>query len=312
MDLGQLRRYYLGGLTDDEQRDLESRWFEDDQLFAELMAGQEDLIHAYVRDQLSPTDRAAFEQHFLATPGGREKVRLARTLIEAISDLDHARPAPVPGNRWSRWLSALTSEPGRRWLPVTALAVVALISIGLLVGDWRLRARLESASAEYSASTERERRARQAYEAERARADRLAEAVQRLQSTSRPAGERFSTIAGSVVALSLTPGVTRAQSAPELAIPRGVSIALLELGLETSEPPGSYRVTIETPGGGEVWRQDASGPSPTALEGAVVLAVAVSAFEAGDYIVRLQRRTPSELVETLHTYQFRVVREAVR
>jgi hypothetical protein len=316
MDQAQLKRYYLGGLTDEEESDLEARCFEDDALFAELMEEQADLVHAYVRDQLSSTERAAFERHFLATPGGREKVRLARTVTEAIGRIDQEAESSVSPvsvmshNRWSDWLSALTQKPGNRW--VLASALVVIMSIGLVVDNWRLRSRLENAAVEQASLSERERGARQVSETERARADRLSDALQQLQSKTPPGSEPFPPIGGSIVALSLTPGSTRTnENLPQLTIGRGVSMAFLELGLDVPETVGSYRVVIETPGGREVWRQDATWPSATKPE-SLVVAVSASTFEVGTYVVKLLQRTPSKQVENLHTYQFRVVRGAVQ
>ena len=315
MDAGQLKRYLLGKLADEEQHDLDARVFEDDKLFADLMEGQADLVDAYVRDQLTPTDRAAFEQHLLAAPASQEKVRLVRTLLEALGELDHDSDVPAvaaPANTWSGWLSALIRSPGRRWAPATALVAAAIVAVGLLVDDWRLRTRLERLAAEYAALSEREQDVRQLSEAEQARANRLSETLQQLQSTSGQLNGRFQTDAGSVVALSLTPGLARAnESAPELVIRRGFSTALFELGLDIGESVGNHRVVIETADGREVWRQDATW-LPSATQVAVVVAIDVSVFEAGDYIVRLQERTPSAQVENLHTYRLRVVRDATR
>ena len=191
------------------------------------------------------------------------------------------------------------------------MVVVAVATIGLWIDDWRLRGRLENVTAEYVSLGERERGARQVSEIERARADRLSEALEQLQSRQQP-GRAFPTSAGSVAALSLTPGFTRTnERLPELAIEDGISIALLELGVDIPEAVGSYRVVIETADGREVLRQDATRPSPAKPDVAVVIAIAASGFEAGDYIVRLQQQTPSQF-ENLHTYRFRVVKGAVQ
>ena len=318
MDPGQLKRYYLGGLTDDEQRDLEARCFEDDDLFAELMEGQTDLVHAYVRGQMSSTDREAFEKHFLRTPAGRRKVRLTRTVLGAIGELDAGSdgsraPVSTTAKGSPGWLAGLTWNPGRRWIPVTALAAAAIVSIGLVVDEWRLRVRLDRLTADYASLTEREQQARQASESERVRADRLSDTLQEIQSKPGPATEPFKTLAGSVAALSLTPGLARANAAaPQLTIPRGVTIALFELAVDAAEPVGSYRVVVETADGREVWRQETSGLTPGGSQAAVVAAIDASTFGAGDYIIRLQRRTAPESAETIHTYQFHVVRDASR
>jgi hypothetical protein len=318
MDAGHLKRYYLGGMTRDEQGRLEAQCFEDDALFAELMAVQADLVDAYVRDQLPSAEREAFHRHFLVTPDAREKVRLARTLIEAVDLLDRepgTRVVPVSASdarraRWERWLVPPAWTHGRRWVPVTALLVVVVTSTGLLVDDWRARTRLESVAGQIGLLTEKEQRSRQTSEAERARADRLSEQLRRSQTRGVRAGESFPTTAGAMVALSLTPGLVRASEAvQELAIRRGTSIILLELAFDAPETVDSYRIVLETADGRELWRHDATGSRSGTPNGAISIALAPSTFDSGEHVMRLQRRTQRGVLETLYTYQFRVVTE---
>ena len=315
MDPGQVERYYLGRLTDEEQRDLETRCFEDDGLFAALMEGQTDLVHAYVRGRMSSSDREAFETHFLATPAGRRKVDLTRTLLEAIGELGEERggsvaSVPTANRKWSDWLRA-SQVTGHRWMPAATLAATVIVATALVVDDWRVRGRLERLTDDYGSLTKREQDARQVSEAERARADRLSEALRQVQSKGRPVSEQLPTLAGSVAALPLAPGLARADgTAAELRIRRGVTIALFELALDNAESVRSYRVVIETADGREVWRQDTSGFPPAGAQAAVVVAVDAATLEPGAHIVRLQQRTPSAQAETIHTYQFHVVRDA--
>ena len=54
-------KYLLGKLTEDEQVELEDRAFADADYLSALQATEADLIDAYVRGELSQSDRRSFE-----------------------------------------------------------------------------------------------------------------------------------------------------------------------------------------------------------------------------------------------------------
>lgn len=95
-------RYLLGELPDEDRDRLEDEYLEDDSVHERLLAVECELIDAYVRGDLSPDERRHFEDRFIATPEGREKVAHARSFEAYQSRM--ARP-PVPAER----------EPRRSW-----------------------------------------------------------------------------------------------------------------------------------------------------------------------------------------------------
>ena len=90
-----LVRYLLGELSEEEQSQLEERYFADDDFYSELRATERDLIDDYVRGRLSGRRREQFESRFMASPERRQKVELARSfqgyLAEAAAHAE--RPA---------------------------------------------------------------------------------------------------------------------------------------------------------------------------------------------------------------------------
>ena len=80
----QMTRYLLGELSEQEQTELEARYFADSVLFDTLADVETALVDDYVRDRLPADTRLRFESHYLADPRRRERVRFARALISTI------------------------------------------------------------------------------------------------------------------------------------------------------------------------------------------------------------------------------------
>ena len=77
-----LRRYLLGGLSVRERVRLEERYFKNDDLFEKIGAVEEELVDAYVRRHLSESESRLFEENYLSSDRRRDKVRMARELLE--------------------------------------------------------------------------------------------------------------------------------------------------------------------------------------------------------------------------------------
>jgi hypothetical protein len=95
-------RYVLGRLSEVERHSFERLYLVDQRTFEGLEEAEDDLIGAYVRDELSPEDRRSFESHFLATPEHRLRVRFARALAERETPVGPRRVAARPGPRRGR------------------------------------------------------------------------------------------------------------------------------------------------------------------------------------------------------------------
>jgi hypothetical protein len=82
-DDGLLIRYLLGDLADDERDRLQQAYFEDEDLFARLLAAEDDLIDAYVSGSLTEAERDRFEQRFGRAPRHQRRLEFARLLRRA-------------------------------------------------------------------------------------------------------------------------------------------------------------------------------------------------------------------------------------
>src|SRR5581483_9886869 len=117
-----LLRYLLGNLSESEEAEIEDRAFADSEYLGALEAVEADLIDTWVAGGLSESERRAFEQRFLVSPGRRSKVEFARALARIAAD----RPAPAPKPVGAPW---------RIWIP--ALSFAALLCIAVVWWQWR-------------------------------------------------------------------------------------------------------------------------------------------------------------------------------
>ena len=63
---------------------VEERLMSESDLYAELLIFEDELIDQYVRGQMSESDRASFEDHFLQSPEHRQKLRFARAFTKYV------------------------------------------------------------------------------------------------------------------------------------------------------------------------------------------------------------------------------------
>lgn len=88
-DRQTLRQYLLGQLEDADLSHVEERLMSDSKVYEEVLILEDELIDQYVRDQMTPTDRAKFLNYFLRTTEHQQKVRFARALSKYV---DAAEP----------------------------------------------------------------------------------------------------------------------------------------------------------------------------------------------------------------------------
>lgn len=110
---GRLRRYLLGNLSEEEAAEFEGLYFASDEVFEDLLAEEDDLIDAYVAEELTPDERSRLERLLPVSTRLRNRVETARAL----------------GRR---------GRPSRRAWPVRALLLAA--SVILILGVvWAVR-----------------------------------------------------------------------------------------------------------------------------------------------------------------------------
>lgn len=303
-----LQQYLLGTLDEDSRVRLEERYLEDHALFERLLVIEDELTEAYLRGELQPTERLSFEQRFLATDRGREKVESARALLHCLAETEGSadlRSAQKNFRRW--WVFSSPSErlpqPGRLMAAAAVALTIAVVALGL-VAIWQQR-ELRDARLRQVESAAREQRNRVEAESQLARADGLAEELRRQRAAGK-AGESLA--APRAVAIALTPGLLRDSTQPVVSVAPGAELVVLELRLGQFDDE-QYRIVLSTVEGRAAWQQDIS--RPAAKEALPTLAVVVPAarLSADDYVLVLKGRSGTTDFMDVASYSFRVVRE---
>src|SRR5688500_19900460 len=88
-----VRRYLLGGLSEEAGRGVEERLMTDEHFLEELTLAEGELIDDYVAGRLSDAERAEFEGHFLSSESRRRQLSFTQALSRYAAD--HA-PAGEP------------------------------------------------------------------------------------------------------------------------------------------------------------------------------------------------------------------------
>ena len=105
---GQLVRYLLGLLSDDEAERVDRLSVSSDEVAWRLRIAEDDLVDAYVRGTLDGEAIERFESFYLSTERRRQKVTFARTFVAAIDRRGGSpkspslRRATVPRS-WKAW-----------------------------------------------------------------------------------------------------------------------------------------------------------------------------------------------------------------
>lgn len=152
----ELYRYLLGEGSELERARLEEVYFADDEAFEQVLIAEEELIDAYAHGELSAAESARFEERFLNSPKGRERVKFALELSDAISRARPAEEEPeaVRPPRPSLF-DALRARSLALRFALAAAAVVAIVGVSwLLVERARMRDQLRQLGDERAALRE--------------------------------------------------------------------------------------------------------------------------------------------------------------
>ena len=134
--------YLLEELPEQEAENFEDECFALEDWPEQLSLVEEDLIEAYLRDELAPEQRRHFEQNYLSTPAREARVGVAAVLLSCINEREAEAPVEVPLSltklTWRERFRTFLSGAG--WRPRAAFAVLLAASI-VAVGWWGVRTR---------------------------------------------------------------------------------------------------------------------------------------------------------------------------
>jgi hypothetical protein len=320
-------RYLLGDLSEQEQVQLEERYFTDDDCFQQLLALEDELIDDYVRGELAAGDRKLFEQRFLASPERRQKVEFAQALKQTL---------PLPPK--SSWWQALWRFVQRQWLSllaflrmvfaeersILAYALAAGVLILLLGGSWLfvetfgLRAQLQKLEAERMTWLQQDRELQQQITQQREQNRQLSEQLESERSQRRTSEQELAKSPSTepvmlsfvLMPSSASRGTTgKGEGQKVLNISPAARTVQLQLDLDAGGEYKSYRAALRTLDGEELWSQDMLRASRTDAGKAVFLKLPAAVFREDDYILILKGIAASGDWEEVGSYVFSVVKK---
>ena len=319
-----IRRYLLGDVTPEEQRQIEEVLFWGRPDLSPLARIENELIDEYLSGDLSDESRARFESHFMNAPQRRERVAFARALNSYVlarnTPLSTLKPAAAD------YPKSLVPESSRRSVTraqvvFQILALCAVIALGtllvwLLFDRARMKAQLEQANGAQAEIARQEADLRRQIDEQHMRSEELAQALERenekpegLPQEPRPRPPHsVSRIEPRLDALVLFPGVTRGQEeiATLVVSPGQTSVRLaLVIGKARYE---RYSVSvISVQGNQRVWSQDGLERTKTTYGEAVVTALPVHQLTMADYLVELHGIARDKSESKFGTYLFHVL-----
>jgi hypothetical protein len=291
-----LARYLLSDLSPDETERLDELSVADDEFASRLTAVENDLVDAYVRDELSPADMERFRSSYLSSLSSarrRQKVEFAEALL-ALEKRAAAR-APRTGSIAGRM------SPLARWAPQWGFAAAALAM--LVVAGYLLRQNVELRE-----------QVNQAHEHQKA-IDQLTEQLQQQMKDLRSADAESSKEKASpdnlnqlkTVSLLLPPPTRGAGPIATISLPPGTKVAVLLLALESDDFP-LYRVSLKDSEGNRVlWRSTNLEAGRLGQTKAVPASFPAGLLKPQTYIAELTGLPPHGAPEVVGNYPFRVV-----
>jgi hypothetical protein len=318
-------RYLLGTLSENERIRMEESFFADDARFDELELAEDQLIDAYVRNELPGEERQQFESQLRASPRLVERVHFASALAERAANFlpkedEHSvdpvflvRPAPNAAPGWTERF--LGHHAGFRLAFATCLLLV-MISSTALVAMWsHLRSETDRIAGERASFQREKKETERQLNEQKTKASQLEDALQREREKrnqdlklieghqSRQKPKDYGRFASTLATILLTSGAMRGGPGgqPELIIGPGKTTAVLHLELEKNDYP-TYNVVIKSVDGIFVTRKKHLKPHNRQLR----VSLPTRILPANDYMIHVEGVTATGQVESVNDYDLHV------
>ena len=310
--------YLLGDSTETEQTRMEESLFSGDDLFDRLTFIENRLIDLYVLNQLSDSEREAFEKKYLISDRRRSAVAGSKQYIDLVTSYSKRKPLPSGDKRG--WLSSFFSAPK----PVLQYALASMLlvtSVGFLwlVFD-RVQLNKRNAAAEAAlrqkeeelrllkVNNERTAQERATLEQQQQDLNRNEELLRKREEELRALEARTANNSSgqrSFVAFVLSSTLRSGSEGSELII-KGQKMVHLIAYLKDDDTE-RYRASIQRTSGEEVWSATLAKPRSELKR--LTLQVPATVFKDTDYFVKIERENPNGQRTTAAEYSLAVRRQ---
>jgi len=136
-----IRQYLLGILPHEQMAQFEERLLADDELYEELLIGEEEILDDFLGDEVSPSERERIETYFLQTPARQEQLCFAGTLRSYASEHGHR---PLGAEEVASRLGRVRIPPARKTVfsflfprnPALAFSLTSALLVVIVGGIW--------------------------------------------------------------------------------------------------------------------------------------------------------------------------------
>ncbi|HEV7397335.1 MAG TPA: hypothetical protein VGN86_12560 [Pyrinomonadaceae bacterium] len=313
------RQYLLGVLSEDEVARFEESYFSDDALFEEIEITEDELIDAYVHEQLSDGDRELFEKNMATSKRLSERVEFGKLLKERTSArLAHSSPSPSHASWWSVLLAGWFNQ--RLALKAAAAAGVLVVGLGIagLMVEWvRLRSEAQRVAAERSELERKQKDLEREITGLRSNTNQLAAELQQekaakdkltqeLQSTKEQLAQSRPVHVPEIASIVLLSGLSRSPTDdPDLVVHPQQTVIKLELVLDFDEH-STYGVSIQSADGRELVSRKSQRPHGPASQRSILIEFSSRILPEGTYVVKVSGLASSGNYEQVSGYRFRL------
>jgi hypothetical protein len=301
-----ITEYLLGTLSAAESERFDELSFTDESFIEARNAIENDLIDAYVNEEIESALLDQFESHYLASPLKREKVDLARAFLESanciapqIADAGFKESTSRASLRQS-WVQLLGARP---WRTASALlASIILVGIVWLVieNSRRVRDSNNQTARDESASQQTPERLIQTNQPDAEKPPASPEPTKKdgEQERSKP---RLATIV-------LSPQLRSATETPVVTLSTNTEYLGIRLELE----PNNYSVykvlLLDQTNGQVLWRSNRVNGQNTADGKVLNLRLPAELLKSRSYVLQVSGLSERRVEETISDYPFRVVK----
>lgn len=321
----RLASYLLGDLSEEERIKIEEEYYSDEDKYLGFEAAQNDLIDAYVRGELSHSEREGFEKNFLNSPWQRKRVGVARALAEFAGATGSGaadagvRPAR-PGFR-KLFRKILSSFSAWQFALATASLVVAATVVWLTLQNVRLQNELARVKDKQS-TADQQNAAIAAIEdkiaQERSRADHLASELDverkgRAELESELSGQSSSGAYPALLSIVLAPQTLRSGGTMKrITVAPNVNAVRLQLSLPVGELHSAYRAEIQTPEGKTIYSRGGLRVGNLGSSRIVIVNVPATLLDSNDFSINLSGLSATGKYEEAASYSLRVTKRSAR
>ncbi len=307
-----LLRYLLGLLTAEETEHLDELSIADDEFALRLNVVENELVDAYVSNDLSGKNLEQFETFYLSTVERRQRVAFAEALRVFAKGTAAApsRTATLSADvRVKRELSQGAS-PGPmlaiprlrlQWVLAGATLAMLLAAGYLFVQNYRLETQITEARAKRIRLDQRQQELQKELNDQRSANAQTLNELERVRVSQTNLGQL------KTVSLFLMPQTRGATGVASVSLHPGTDLVVLLLAVE-SEDFSAYRVTLKDPATNQVlWRSTTLASVPAGEKKAISVSFRASLLKQQNYIVELTGIPARGAPELVGGYPFRVV-----